>query len=313
MTNWLDDSESTAKIKQFKLEEIRNTPIKRFIGESLEFHNAVIFYALDDPTGAGGSGILAHYNGIKGILTASHVVAPFKDKKKIFLPCFLRPKTSDIWDIDGVPFIKILTMDDLNLYLKLGKNWSENGLDIAFVQIEDNIFENIVRKWNKKALNLAEMRKKYFSQEVEYWAPENKHNWIWTIVGTPREGCKLIQKDINYFPHGSTFVGGGQTKLRNNTLQKVCSPFKGINVDIIEFPLGPTKDILPRDFSGASGGGIYQIRVDDQFEIRDVLLSGVFVAGNENTGTLYGRGHVALYDIFCKFLDDYITGDIDIS
>jgi hypothetical protein len=103
------------------------------------------------------------------------------------------------------------------------------------------------------------------------------------------------------------YIGGGETKLRTDTLQNVQPSFKGAAVDMIETQLGPTEDKLPKNFSDCSGGGMYQTReckIGDQFKIEEMLLAGVFVAGNEEAGWLYSRGHMALYDIFCRFLDE---------
>lgn len=155
-------------------------------------------------------------------------------------------------------------------------------------------------------LDLAEMRQKYLRHEGKYWFPDQKHNWTWTIVRTPREGCGLIEKDVNYFPNAGVYSGRGGTKLRTDTLQNVHSTFQGSPVDITETQLGPTQDKLPQDFSGCGGGGMYQTRegqIGDQFTIEEKLLAGIFVAGNEKTGWLYSRGRMALYDIFCRFLD----------
>jgi hypothetical protein len=99
--------------------------------------------------------------------------------------------------------------------------WSENGLDISLIQFEDHIFDNILRLWGKQSLDLAEMRQKYLSHEEKYWSPEYKHDRTWTIAGTPRESCGLIEKDVNYFPHAGVYIGGGETKLRTDTLQNV--------------------------------------------------------------------------------------------
>jgi hypothetical protein len=126
------------------------------------------------------------------------------------------------------------------------------------------------------------------------------------IAGTPREGCGLIEKNVNYFPHAGVYIGGGKTKLRSDTLQNVHPLFKGSAVDIIETQLRPTEDKLLQDFSDCSGGGMYQTRerqIGDQFTIEEMLLAGVFVAGDERAGSLYSRGHLALYEIFCNFLD----------
>lgn len=301
------------EIKQVTLGSLRGTEFTDIISKALEPHSVVIFYALNDPTGAGGSGTLVHYKGIKGILTASHVIAPFKNEQYIFLPCILRPGTADVWEVIGAPICRILTIDDLDLYLSPAwiKNWSENGLDISLVQFEDKIFDDIVRLWGKQPLDLAEMRQKYLNQEGQYWSPDHKHDWTWVIAGTPREGCGLIEKDVNFFPDAGVYIGGGETRLRVDTLQLVQSPYVGKEVDIIETSLGPTQDILPRNFAGCSGGGMYQTRerqIGDRFKIEEVLLAGVFVAGNEKKGHLCSRGHIALYDIFCDFLDRQLKG-----
>lgn len=299
--------ETLDEIKKVALGDLRNTEFTEIIGKAVEHHSVVIFYGLNDPKGYGGSGTLIHYKGIKGILTASHVVA-YLPGKCVCLPCSLREGTTDVWEIAPIPFCRILTIDNLNLYRTTDwkKNWSENGLDISIIQLEDHFFDELVRMSNKQPLDLAEMRAKYLAQNAKYWASENKHNWTWTIAGTPREDCGLIEKDVNFFPHASIYIGGGETKLRTETLQNIEFPFRGREVDIIETQLGPTKDKLPKDFSGASGGGVYQTserRTGDQFKIEEILLAGVFVAGNEEEGRLCSRGHIALYDIFCEFLD----------
>lgn len=57
---------------------------------------------------------------------------------------------------------------------------------------------------------------------------------------------------------------------------------------------------------------MYQTRerqIDDQFTIQEMLLVGVFVAGNEKAGWLYSRSHMAIYDIFCGFLDNQLKYD----
>lgn len=312
----MSNEKTIDEVKQVTLGSLRNTEFTKIIGEALEPHSVVIFYATNDSRGAGGSGTLIHYKGIKGILTASHVIAPFSNKRTVFLPCILREGTADVWEVLEAPFCRILTIDDLNLYStpEWIEEWSENGLDISLIQFEDRIFDDIVRLWHKQPLDLDEMRAKYLSHDAKYWSPQHKHDWTWTIAGTPREDCGLIEKDVNFFPHAGLYIGGGETVLRTNTLQNVASPFKGLEVDIIETQLGPTEDKLPKDFSGASGGGVYQTserQTGELFKIEEILLAGVFVAGNEEAGWLYSRGHIGLYDIFCKFLDNQLERSHD--
>jgi len=184
----MNDEKTIDVIKQVTLGDLRNTGFTEIIGKAIEPYSVVIFYAPDDARGSGGSGTLVNYKGIKGILTASHVVAPFRNKRTIFLPCLLREGTIDIWEVAEAPFSQILTIDDLTLYEtpEWLDEWSENGLDISLIQFEDRIFDEIVKQWQKQPLDLAGMRKKYFSQVAKYWAPQYKHNWTWTIAGTPR-------------------------------------------------------------------------------------------------------------------------------
>lgn len=294
--------------------ELRKKGIQEAIGKTIEPFSVVLFYSPNDPQGAGGSGTLVTYKGIVGILTASHVVAPFSDRKTIFLPCCLRFGTIDVWETVEVPFCRILSMDDFNLYSH--PEWSEDGLDIALIQFENNIFYDILRSWQKTPIDLNEMKNRYIFCGQKYWSSENASDWSWPIAGTPREGCRLMHdesdlssKNVNFFPNAGVYIGGGECKLKQNTLQKVISKYRGTDADLIVSQIGPTEDFLPSDFSGMSGGGCYQIRgrlIDDKYAVDEFLLAGIFVAGNENEGWLYSRGHISLYEIFCKFLDEQL-------
>jgi hypothetical protein len=92
----MSNEETIDEIKQVTLGSLRNTNFTQIISKALEPHSVVIFYAPNDPSGAGGSGTLVTYKGIKGILTASHAISPFSNKRTIFLPCILREGSVDL-------------------------------------------------------------------------------------------------------------------------------------------------------------------------------------------------------------------------
>lgn len=302
--------ETNDEIKQISLGELRKTNFTHAIAEALMKYCIVIFLGSDNLRG--GSGTLVIYKGIKGILTASHVAA-LLENSLFAIPYRLREGCSDIWEIQQIPIKRILTIDDLSLYQtpELIENWSENGLDITLLQLDDEVFEDILKSTGKNSLDLEQMKDKYEAEESKYWSPFNKNDWSWTICGTPRKSLSLIENDVVYFPYASTYIGGGSTKLRLDTLQKIKEPYSGLDVDIIETELGPTEDEIPDDFSGASGGPIFQTRerlTGNTISNEEIMLAGIFVAGDEKVAKkLWSRGHIALYDIFCIFLDKIVN------
>ncbi len=162
--------------------------------------SVVIFYTPNDPEGAGGSGTLVNYKGIKGILTASHVAASLRDKT-LYLPCVLRYGTDNIWDVREVSFLRILTIDKLNKYSP-NDYWPENRLDISLIQFDDTEFDNIIKQWKKQPVDLAMMKVKYNSNENKYWSPDNNHFFVWDISGVPRQGSQFESENVVYFPFG---------------------------------------------------------------------------------------------------------------
>lgn len=288
------------------LGELRHTTAPELIRQTVEPCSVPIF---TDEHGSGGSGTLVTYKGLKGILTASHVIASISNKKSIFLPCLLRKGTNDIWDLAEIPFCRILTIDDLSQYTSI--KWTGKGLDIAIIQFEDPVFSSLIQHWCKRPLDLEIMRAKYLSNEHKYWCHENAHDWLWPIAGMPREGCHHISDDVKVIPYAGAYIGGGECKFCHNTLQNVLPEFRHSDADLIKTQIGPTQDILPKDFGGMSGGGIYQFKVcrkETNYQLDDFLLAGVFVAGDEEDGWLTSRGHLSLYDIFCGFLNTQLGG-----
>ncbi len=270
----------------------------------------MLVYDPNDPDGPGGSGTLVNYKGIKGILTATHVLEEIIKTKYVWLPCALRPGTTDIWDCRGVPFVRILTIDNLSS-ISGNRNgnkslWPETCLDIAIIQFSDKIFDDIVKNWKKKIVNLSLMREHYYSNECSYWSPDHKHDWIWTFSGYPREGVHQVEDSVSCLPNSGVYLGGGECLIRSNILKDVHEEFIGYDADIIESQKGPTLDHLPKNFSGMSGGGMYQVKlqlINNRFHLEDILLAGVFVAEAKNKKWVLSRGQISLYDVFCSFLD----------
>lgn len=303
------DTTTTSEIVHKSHRELEALGFSAIIAAALDPSSIVIFAS--GTHGGGGSGTLVKYKGILGILTASHVAASLNDCK-VYLPYRLRANTDDIWEITPVPFCRILLIDDLSLYSN--KLWSESGLDIALIQLEDDIFDSILDHTKKIPIDLNEMKNRYTSELHKYWSSEKTNDWSWVMAGRPREGFKKLEstepnlQNVLYFPAPGVYIGGGVCRIRRNTLDKVDSKYKGHDADLIE-SLIDTSDILPNDFAGMSGGGCFQVKGrlhNNEYIVDEFILAGVFVAASIDGDYLVSRGHISVYEVFSLYLDDQI-------
>ncbi|MES2345483.1 MAG: hypothetical protein V4494_06070 [Chlamydiota bacterium] len=151
---------------------------------------------------------------------------------------------------------------------------------------------------------------KYKKNKKQLTAPDRVHDWFWVIGGSPREqsGPSLNDSSILEFKHGGAFFCGGYIKREMFALSMVDEKYRDCDADLIISPLGPTLDVLPFSYGGMSGGGLYQVKLKEirgHKNIEDLMFAGVFVA--DNGECLVSRGHVSLYEVFCRYLDDFIA------
>lgn len=259
----------------------------------------------------GGSGTLVTYKNTQGILTATHVVANSMNIKNFFSPLL---QTNDPTLYLPIPFsiekiILIESQEGISILTKNGGyDLAAETLDICLLEISKPIFQKALEISGKVAVDLLQQQQKYLASPAYYWAPNDELIWSWGIYGFPREGTAHDSEGIVHSKNGGLYLSGGKYKL-DTKLTHVIPSFVEQETDICIHEFGPTKDALPNDFSGLSGGGVTQISLlrskNGSIEIDEMLFAGVAVSGGLEF--LQSRGLIALYEVFTKHLDNNIT------
>ncbi len=249
----------------------------------------------------GGTLTFAKYKNFYGLLTATHVLAKHLKIKEIFIPSI---KTSDPNTnlIKKIPIKKIRyleTSEGIRLLSSVDDKWNSSILDICFIEIDKNIFHELLKESDKQVVDLQKYQEKYSANFEKYGSLYP--NWCWGIVGSPREQAKRDKNNIIISQFDGVYLSGG--KYKTTPLIHVRSPFDQ-DADICDHKFGPTKDVLPSEFQGISGGGVWQISFCGKTipeKIDEMFFSGVLVAGSSDD--LVSRGPEALYNIFLPYLD----------
>jgi hypothetical protein len=179
------------------------------------------------------------------------------------------------------------------------------------MQIEKPVFDYLCQCSGKSPVDLAVFAEKFKNTPQRYCAPSRAHDWAWPICGFPRaEMSTSIELCSTIYRHDGVYTGGGVTEIRPFSLAKVQGDFQEADADLVMSAIGPTIDPLPSDFSGASGGGQWQVslgEVNGIISVIEIFLGGVFVAGSEERKQLCSRGSRSLYEVFCVHLDAVIV------
>ncbi|NGX56744.1 MAG: hypothetical protein K1060chlam5_00990 [Candidatus Anoxychlamydiales bacterium] len=285
--------------KTFPLSDLRGTDLAKKIAKKT-FIYTMPFSSENDLT-FGGTLTFATYKNFYGFLTATHVLAKHLNIKEIFAPSI---KTNDpnTYFIKGIPIKKIRyleTSEGIKLLSRADAKWNSSTLDICFIEIDENIFNELLKESNKQVVDLQKYQEKYSSNFKKYCALNN--NWCWGIVGFPREQAKHDKSNIIISKFDGPFFSGGQYKT--DPLKHVHAPFDR-DADRCDHEFGTTKDVLPSNFQGISGGGVWQISFCGETipeKIDEMFFSGVVVAASPDD--LVSRGPEALYNIFLPYLD----------
>lgn len=297
--------------KQIYLGELRNTDILAKITQELKEHQVTLFL---EPglSNIGGTGTVAIFDTLKGILTAAHVLAYFGDKEKnkvIYVA--LQSPDNDIFMKIEISFAKILTIDDLNACES--KTWKDTRLDIAFIVLDDENFNKLTSFGNKKSVDLQNMSFEYMNSKDKYVSNDNRE-LIGIISGCPREKAHTISdndKAITHFPYSGNYLGGPLFKKTKEKLKVPTKSYKGLISDLVSIQIGKSEDDLPDSFAGASGGGMWLFSIKDDYSHTKLFLGGIFVYANVQNNKdeiLVSRGPISLYEIFCKYLNEHLKG-----
>lgn len=292
----------------FALGKLRDKPVYTELAERCRAQSVMI-----SPTPnlrEGGSGTLATYRNLCGIIGATHVLAQHIDTETIYAPI---QKTDDPTIFLNIPISikKTIYLETLNGIKALqGNHWPEGALDICFIQLDPALFNYLLQVSGKKAVDLSKQRAKFIKDPQKYYLSDQNNIWSWAVDGAPREGAFQNNHNILESRFDGLYVCGGSMQGETYKTQPLTLvlPNYDSSADLICHDLGPTTDLLPDKFGGISGGGMWQISFCGKDgvpeEIDEMFFSGICVAGVQGE-CLYSRGPSALYDVFSKYLDTF--------
>lgn len=259
----------------------------------------------------GGSGTLALYKGLCGIISATHVMAKSIDARFIFSPLLKTPDPTLFLNV-CIPIKRLLYLETPEGLRALRENnWHSGTLDICFIELYPSVLDCLLHISGKYAVNLLEYKQSYLTRRDKYCSSEHNKDWCWAIDGAPREGAKHNDQLIFESKFDGLYVCGGAMQgstYKTDPLTLVRPPFDS-EADRGKHDLGPTADVIPDKFNGISGGGMWQVSFKGKNgapeSIDEMFFSGICVAGIDQKH-LSSRGPSALYEIFTAYLDTLI-------
>lgn len=293
---------SNTYTESMQLGSLRGTPVYDELIKNLRQFSLLI--SPDSYLDRGGSGILVKYKGRVGILTATHVMVDNLDSKKIFSP-FIATDDPTFFLNEGIPIKGIIYVDSEEGLRRLAKPkphpYPEDTLDICLIELDADVFKNILDRSGKTFVDLSFYQEKYSSNFDSYCC--SNHDWCWAIEGSPRENSKQDDNNIFHSRYDGLYVSGGSFKT--TPLIHVHPSFDRM-ADLCIHQFGPTTDSLPNNFEGISGAGVWQVAFAGAdgipTDIHEVFFSGILVCGSEQE-MIASRGPTSLYDIFLKYVD----------
>jgi hypothetical protein len=270
---------------------------------SEQFHKCTVSIVLDGRFY--GTGTLVEINGLKGILTAEHVVHNPEGKRfnnspdstqflDIPVTLFREEFPKNLPERETVRF-PVRGLCWYPQYAK-DKSFGDWGPDLAFIRLDESLPQVASLKAKKSFWNL--------NKDVANRTNINKgQRDFFAFVGAPGEWMKDRQKAS----------GKGLVKLLNTAaffcVDYVYHPNVG-DYDFIDIRCGPDpKCKIPDKFAGVSGGGIWFVKIEEDAvppspPVHDFWLVGVAFLQDEKIGqptTIRGHGPNSIYK---KFLDE---------
>jgi len=291
-------------IKKMYLGDLRTEPVFAKIEQLVSQHNIYLFLSKNNVLEYVGSGTLCTFIGLKGIITAAHVLQPICKKISEYEKAIYIRHSITATDYTKITWDRVKSLDDWEL-LDPRSGWSEKNLDIAFIELGDEVFANLINENKKCAVDIDAFIKTYNLNPSEFNNTSNYNNWIWAISGVTKEDFDLFTNEKRTIKN-ETFLGGPDKIIRCKLKRtaRIFTKYKNAQTDLIVIPIKGTEDVLPFFYNCLSGAGVWQIRLNENLEIAELFFCGVFVAASEKKSKLYARGHISLYSVFCKFLED---------
>lgn len=283
------------------LGNLRGTPVYDSLAKQLRQYSLII--SMSPNLCIGGSGTLVKYRNKTGILTATHIIIDNLDSQQIFAPYFAT-KDSTLFKNGPIPIKKFIYLENKQGLENLKKiPYPLNTLDICLIELETDVFENVLEESGKKHIDLSVYKDKYINNFEHYCCSNN--NWCWAMDGAPRENVEHDDKNIVQSKNDGLFVSGGH--YQSTPLVDV-QPSYDVMADLCIHELGPTLDPLPNDFHGISGAGVWQVAFRGNngmiHEIHELFFSGILVSGIAKK-KIESRGPTSLYEIFLRYIDSF--------
>ena len=240
-------------LRQISLSELRGTKVYTDIEYRLR--QTSVLFSPSSILMEGGSGTLIRYKNTQGILTAPHVISKFLDLKFIWSP-LIRTDDPTFYLNDKIPIQKVIAIESsvgLSLLSQNRYALANGTLDICLLQIDKKIFDSLLKASGKEAIDLYSQQQLYLSDPAKFWASDNQ-TWSWGIYGSPRQSAYQCIDGIVHSRHDGLFLGGGRYKVDDTNLLHVITAFIDQQTDTCIHEFGSTKDELPIDFRGISGG-----------------------------------------------------------
>jgi hypothetical protein len=263
-------------------DELRKQAKKEFLHElSRQLHKYTISLVLDGKFY--GTGTLVEVDGVKGVLTAEHIVhnpegTRFNNlensRQRLDIPVTLFDEKfpEDLPEPEIAKF-EVRRLDWYPEY-RSDKNFGEWGPDLAFIKLDEGLPQAGSLKAKKSFLNLTKDIAKRTNIN------RGRHDFF-GFVGAPDKWMKQRKKSPEESPinllNSAAFFGPDYA----------YHPNAG-GFDFLDILCGPDAKI-PGDFSGVSGGGLWFIRVPKDADPPDIpehdfRLIGVAFLQVENPG-----------------------------
>ena len=179
------------------------------------------------------------------------------------------------------------------------------------IEIEPTTFYKMLTGSSKKVVDLCRYSALIENNFYKYGC-ENK-DWFWVLCGAPREGGDHDENNIVHSKFDGIYPSGGvygETPLIN------VIPCCQYHADVCVHRIGSTKDILPSDFRGISGGSVWKLAVSGSNglpeKIEECFFSGVIISEGilnedaiEKVVDIRSRGPDSLYNLFLRNLHQF--------
>jgi hypothetical protein len=278
----------------------KNAKQEFLLALSEQFHKYTVSIVLDGKFH--GTGTLVEVNGVKGILTAEHVIhnpegkrfdnsSNSKQSLDIPVTIFREDFPENLPEAETARF-RVRGLRWYPEYRK-DKSFGDWGPDLAFIQLDESLPQVASLKAKKSFCNLSKDIRKRTNLN------RGRHDFF-AFVGAPSEWIKQGQKATN----------NSLVKLLN-TAAFFCTDYiyhpNAGGFAFLDIRCGPDpKCKIPDDFAGVSGGGLWFIKVEKDavppnVPVHDFWLVGVAFLQVEKVGqptAIRGHGPNSIYKRF---------------